>query len=144
MRLTRIIYHSMVVPAATVDMRQLLATSHKNNKKDRLTGFLFFNKNYFIQVLEGGRDRVSARYHTIVKDPRHNNITLISCADVHERTFPTWLMGVHEGMDAETREIFLRYFATDEVDPRSISAEGLLEVMLQLSLVVLTKMSSEK
>ncbi|MEE4210764.1 MAG: hypothetical protein V2I43_16050, partial [Parvularcula sp.] len=31
---------------------------------------------------------------------------LISCSDVRERIFPTWSMGLHEGMDSGTRDIW--------------------------------------
>lgn len=143
MNLSRIIYYSEVNPGVDLDLRQLLATSHKNNKQDKITGFLFFNKTYFLQVLEGGREQVSARYHRIATDPRHKNLRLISCTDAHERAFPTWLMGLHGAMDEETTDIFLRYFATDEVDPATINADSLLDVMQLLALNVLAEMSSD-
>lgn len=142
MNLSRIMYYSEVNPGVDLDLRQLLAICQKNNKRDRITGFLFFNKTYFLQVLEGSRDHVSARYHAIAADPRHKNLRLISCTDVQQRAFPTWLMGLHGGMDEEASEIFLQYFATDEVDPKTINADGLLDVMQLLALKVLEGMSA--
>jgi len=129
MNLTRIIYYSERNSSASLDTRQIISASHRNNGRDSITGFLHYNGYYFLQVLEGGRAAVSACYHRIAQDPRHTNIVLISAEDVRERLFPTWNMGLHEGMDKRTKEIFLRYFATEEVDPETISPGALLDVL---------------
>lgn len=133
MNLTRVIYYSERNSAVALDTRQLLSTCHKNNARDGLTGFLHYNGYYFLQILEGGRASVSACYHRIAADPRHGNIVLISCMDVHERLFPSWSMGLHEGMGDRTTEIFMRYFATSHVDPETISADSLLDVLQDIS-----------
>ncbi|MEL6622182.1 MAG: BLUF domain-containing protein [Pseudomonadota bacterium] len=133
MNLTRIIYYSERNASTSLDVRQIIAASHRNNGRDNITGFLHYNGYYFLQVLEGGRASVSACYHRISQDPRHTNIVLISAEDVRERLFPSWSMGLHEGMDKRTKEIFLRYFATEEVDPETISASCLLDVLQDVS-----------
>jgi hypothetical protein len=133
MNLTRVIYYSERNASVALDVRQLLATCHKNNSRDGLTGFLHYNGFYFMQVLEGGRAPVSATYHRIASDPRHNNIVLINCQDVRERLFPTWSMGLHEGMTDRTKEIFTRYFASNKVDPETINADSLLDVLQDIA-----------
>lgn len=133
MNLTRIIYYSERNASQTLDVRQIIAASHRNNGRDNITGFLHFNGYYFLQVLEGGRAAVSACYHRIAADPRHTNIVLIGADDVRERLFPTWSMGLHEGMNKRTKDIFMRYFATEEVDPETISAGSLLDVLQDIS-----------
>jgi Sensors of blue-light using FAD len=133
MNLTRIIYYSERNAALSLDVRQLLGTCHKNNSRDNITGFLHYNGFYFLQVLEGGRAVVSACYHRIAADPRHHNIVLINAEDVATRAFPTWAMGLHEGMNDRTREIFLRYFASSKVDPETISATSLLDVLQDIA-----------
>jgi Sensors of blue-light using FAD len=133
MNLSRIVYYSERNPSAAMDLRQLLASCHKNNARDDITGFLHFNGFYFLQVLEGGRAKISACYHRIASDPRHNNIILINAGDVTERLFPSWSMGLHEGMSAQTNDIFKRYFATSKVDPDTISGSSLLDVLVDIS-----------
>lgn len=80
-------------------------------------------------MLEGSRADVSSIYHRIATDPRHINLILLSCSDVRERLFPTWSMGLHEGTSPRTREIFLRYFSKDRIDPETISVDSLLDVL---------------
>lgn len=133
MNLTRIIYYSERNPALALDVRQLLAACHKNNSRDNITGFLHYNGFYFLQVLEGGRAVVSSCYHRIAADARHNNIVLISAEDVTTRSFPTWSMGLHEGMDDRTKDIFIRYFATPKIDPETISPASLLEALQDIA-----------
>ncbi|MDX2308330.1 MAG: BLUF domain-containing protein [Hyphomicrobium sp.] len=133
MNLFRVIYYSERNSAAALDLRQMLATCHKNNARDGLTGFLHFNGFYFLQALEGGRARVSSCYHRIAADNRHTNIVLISAEDVTTRMFPSWSMGLHEGMDNRAQEIFLRYFATSKVDPETINSHSLLDALQDIA-----------
>ncbi|MEL6375029.1 MAG: BLUF domain-containing protein [Pseudomonadota bacterium] len=133
MNLTRIVYYSERNASVSLDVRQIIATSHTNNARDNITGFLHFNGFYFIQVLEGGRAALSSCYHRIAADPRHTNIVLITAEDVRERLFSTWAMGLHEGMDERSREIFLRYFATDKFDPETVSSSCLLDALQDVS-----------
>ncbi|MBX9926973.1 MAG: BLUF domain-containing protein, partial [Hyphomicrobiaceae bacterium] len=94
---------------------------------------LHYNGFYFLQVIEGGRAQFSSTYHRIAADPRHGNIVLVSCLDVRERLFPTWSMGLHEGMNDRTKEIFMRYFASSKVDPETINADSLLDVLQDIA-----------
>lgn len=133
MNLSRLIYYSERNPSAPMDLPSLLRVCHRNNAAANLTGILFYNGRSFLQVLEGGRAEVSAIYHRIATDRRHFNIILISCYDARERLFPAWSMGLYEGETGEAREVFLRYFATDAIDPESVSADSLLDVLLDFS-----------
>ncbi len=133
MNLCRLVYYSERNMSVALDIAQLIAACHKNNSKTTVTGMLHFNGTHFIQVLEGGRADVSFTYHRIAGDPRHQKILLLSCMDVRERLFPGWSMGLHEGMTDHTRQIYLRYFATEKVDPLQVSVESLLDVMQDLS-----------
>ncbi|WP_298258800.1 BLUF domain-containing protein [uncultured Litoreibacter sp.] len=132
MNLTRLVYYSQRNLSEDLNIQELIETSKHNNQHLNLTGMLHFNGDHFIQVIEGGRLEVSSVYHRIARDPRHSNIILLSFEGVRERMFPTWVMGLHQGMDSQTRAAFLRYFATDVVDPESVNVDGLLDVMQDL------------
>jgi hypothetical protein len=133
MNLTRLVYYSQRNPSERLDVKELIQTCQRNNARSNLTGILHYNGDHFLQVLEGGRAEISAIYHRIARDTRHSNIILISCMDVRERMFPVWSMGLHEGMDASTRSIYLRYFATDDVNPETVNVDSLLDVLQDLS-----------
>ncbi|MCF6444328.1 BLUF domain-containing protein [Nereida sp. MMG025] len=129
MNLTRLVYYSQRNPSETLNVQDLIETCQRNNARQNLTGILHYNGDHFLQVLEGGRAEVSAIYHRIARDTRHVNIILMECTDVRERMFPVWSMGLHEGLEGRSREIFLRYFATDEVNPETVNVDSLLDVL---------------
>ena len=133
MKLTRLVYYSQRNPSESLEIDKLIETCQRNNGRMNVSGLLHYNSDHFLQVLEGGRVEVSALYHRIARDTRHSNIILMGCYDVRERMFPRWSMGLHQGMDDQTRAIYLRYFATDEVNPETVNVESLLDVLQDLS-----------
>lgn len=133
MNLVRLVYYSERNPSLNLELRDLIQTCHRNNARLGLTGLLHYNGDHFIQVLEGGRAEVSSLYHRIARDPRHVNIILLSAGDVRERFFPTWSMGLHEGMDDKTRDIFRRYFATETINPEAVNVDSLLDALQDLA-----------
>ncbi|MEP3783814.1 BLUF domain-containing protein [Ascidiaceihabitans sp.] len=134
MNLTRLVYYSQRNPSEKLDCQTLIETCQTNNARQNLTGILHYNGDHFLQVLEGGRVEVSALYHSISRDSRHANIILLSCADVRERMFSKWSMGLHQGMDERTREIYLRYFSTDNVNPETVNVDSLLDVLQDIAI----------
>ncbi|MEL6335564.1 MAG: BLUF domain-containing protein [Pseudomonadota bacterium] len=133
MNLSRLVYYSERNPSVSLDMRSLMAACHRNNAASNITGILHYNGRQFLQVLEGGRAEVSAIYHRIAADPRHFNIILIDCSEARERLFPTWAMGLHESSDDKSKDIFLRYFASNEVNPETVNVHSLLDLLQDFS-----------
>ncbi|MEL6452978.1 MAG: BLUF domain-containing protein [Pseudomonadota bacterium] len=141
MNLTRLVYYSQRNPSESLDAQALIETCKRNNKRMNLTGMLHYNGDHFLQVIEGGRVEVSALYHRISRDPRHANIILLSCMDARERIFPTWSMGLHQGMDERARSIYLRYFSTDDINPETVNVDSLLDVLQDLSVELSPKLT---
>lgn len=141
MPLARIIYYSSANPAVPPDLRQLLAVSQKNNLRNDITGFLFFNSTYFLQVLEGERAAVNALYRLISTDNRHTNLVLIGASDIVERAFPAWLMGLRESMNSATQRSFMQAIGSLEFDPNTAEADQVLDLMQLLALDVLAEMA---
>lgn len=133
MNLCRLVYCSERNASSALDVKDLIRASRKNNGKDTITGILHYNGHYFIQVLEGGRAQLSSTYHRIINDPRHHNIQLISFTDVRERLFSRWSMGLHEDVSERTREIFLRYFPFEQIDPTTVNVDSLLDVLQDMA-----------
>ncbi|RLJ41101.1 FAD-dependent sensor of blue light [Litoreibacter meonggei] len=141
MNLTRLVYYSQRNPSEELDTKSLIETCKRNNARLHLTGLLHYNGDHFIQVIEGGRIDVSELYHRIARDPRHANIILLSCTDVRERMFPTWSMALHQGMNAQTRKAFLRYFSTDMVNPETVNVDTLLDALQDMMMETPTKLT---
>jgi hypothetical protein len=133
MTICRLVYMSERNLSAALDLDQVLRTSQRNNHRVGVTGFLMFDGQYFAQCLEGSRTYVTHTYNRIVGDVRHTNIHLVSCSDVNDRLFPTWSMGLLDGISSEARDRFLAYFTLERINPNKITIDRLLFFMQALA-----------
>lgn len=65
-----------------------------NNGKMDVTGSLFYNGGWFMQVLEGPAPTLAALYDKIGKDPRHHDLRLLYNQPAEFRTFVRWTMNM--------------------------------------------------
>lgn len=74
-------------------VHDIVAASERNNSHDRVTGFLIFDKTYFMQVLEGEQAIVEKAYDRISQDPRHTELLILNSRLTDKRVFAEWSMG---------------------------------------------------
>lgn len=79
---------------STLDLHEILKTAQDNNKSIDVTGSLFYNGGWFLQVLEGPTDTLKKLYKKIEKDPRHKNSRIIYDEPARFRTFTRWTMNM--------------------------------------------------
>ncbi|MDX2190621.1 MAG: BLUF domain-containing protein [Bacteroidota bacterium] len=93
MLLSHLVYTSTRLPICTNDeITKILKSAEKNNPKLDITGILMYNKDKFVQCLEGDYKLISTLYDNIKKDPRHTNVVLLTLGPAKERLFPNWQM----------------------------------------------------
>lgn len=73
-------------------VNSILETSQEDNTKKGISGVLLATKNHFLQVLEGSFEEVNKLYFSIVRDPRHDEVQLISFNCIENRIFDIWAM----------------------------------------------------
>lgn len=134
MDLSRIVYFSSATGPG--DVGGILTAAKLNNKRKQITGALWFDGIFFLQVLEGDRSTISETFHTIAKDPRHKDIILVECRSVEDRQFPQWNMGYYADTN-ENRSHILKYSEDDKFDPRSMTSENIVRMMTDRELVKL-------
>jgi hypothetical protein len=72
---------------------QLVAVAQRNNARHNITGWLVYSCGVFFQWLEGSRHEVQRLMLTIVADPRHDTIVVLTEEEeVRERLFTGWDM----------------------------------------------------
>lgn len=132
MTLTRLIYSSRISENFEHhDIKEILAVANKRNHENGISGLLVFDRNFFLQCLEGPRPEVNLLYCKIVTDPRHQEITLLDVSDITHREFGSWGMGYVP--DAKlTQKIIYKYSHTPEFDPASMSGCDAIEMLLEL------------
>ncbi|MCV2371014.1 BLUF domain-containing protein [Roseateles oligotrophus] len=113
------------------DLVAILKQSREHNAGAGLTGLLCHSDGVFMQLLEGGRDAVNARYQRIASDPRHKDVILLSYAEIAEREFAGWTMG-QVNLHRLNPGLVLKYSATSHLDPYSMSGRAMLSLFREL------------
>jgi predicted RecB family nuclease len=133
MSLVRLIYASKGTGHTNLDnIQDIMEKAVTNNQKLDVTGFLSLNHKYFLQCLEGSRDRISALYAKILHDPRHTQVTLFQFQDIVQRQFPDWYMGYVSQSDNQ-RAVNIRYSINGEFNPFEMTGESSFAMLAELA-----------
>ena len=123
--LVRLMNASRAIAAITDGhLTAILKASRENNPAEGITGLLCFTDGVFVQMLEGGRNAVNARYKRIVEDPRHREVILLAYAEIAERAFAGWTMG-QVNLNRLNPALLLKYSETGKLDPYTISGSAM-------------------
>lgn len=107
-----------------LDVKDIVRTSQRNNTKLGVTGALMLSNGIFLQCLEGDRLVVNALYHSILLDSRHTAPAVLNFAEIHQRLFTGWAMGLVTTTEVNMK-VFLKYSPQAEFDPYQIRPAAL-------------------
>ena len=133
--LVRLLYCSRAT--AGIDdalVRSILERSYAKNTEHGITGILCTDPKggVFLQALEGGREAVNRLYGNIVRDRRHEQVTLLEFTEIPERRFASWRMGIVDLNKVNLGSI-LRYSERAELDPFSMTGRSALALLEELA-----------
>jgi hypothetical protein len=95
MSLNQLIYISQATrKMSSEELIEIHTIAKTNNATMDVTGSLFYNGGWFLQVLEGPIDTLNTLYKKIEKDPRHKNSRIIHNEPAKFRTFTRWSMNM--------------------------------------------------
>ncbi|WP_426196351.1 BLUF domain-containing protein [Massilia sp. DWR3-1-1] len=95
MSINQLVYISQATrKMSPIDLSAIQETAKKNNAPLDVTGSLFYNGGWFLQVLEGPPATLSKLYDKIEIDPRHKNSRVLYNEPAKFRTFPRWSMNM--------------------------------------------------
>lgn len=117
--------------AMLTNMREILSASQRNNSRDGITGFLIFDKTWFVQILEGERAQVTEAYNRIARDTRHSGTAIINVCDVPARLFPNWTMG-GAMRTPEVQEVYLQHGFGGALEPARLKSDQIIRLALDL------------
>lgn len=112
------------------DLDDILETARERNRRDNITGVLFFTTDFFLQCLEGSRKVVNDLYNELVTDSRHTDLVLLSYDDIDDRMFSDWEMAYIEPNEI-SQEILKKHSTGQSFDPYKID-EDMANAMLVL------------
>ena len=91
-QLKRVVYVSEKTDASDTTLKDIIASSKKNNPEEDITGCLLSGSNSFLQLLEGPADFIDTLYSKISKDNRHGNVVTLCDEKIDQRLFLSWSM----------------------------------------------------
>ena len=95
MSINQLVYMSQATRKMSAEaLADIQKTAKNNNQTMDVTGSLFYNGGWFLQVLEGPLDTLQALYNKIEKDPRHKNSRILYNEPAKFRTFTRWSMNM--------------------------------------------------
>ena len=95
MSINQLIYISQATRKMSAeDLSSIQEKAKTNNGPLEITGSLFYNGGWFLQVLEGPASKLDTLYKKIELDPRHKNSRVIYNEPASFRTFPRWSMNM--------------------------------------------------
>lgn len=113
----RLIYKSRAnTPIDWAFIKTLIGKSESKNQQVGITGVLLATQTHFLQVIEGDFDEINRLFMHIARDPRHEEIQLISFACVDSRLFGGWSMhaiGVFDFKQELTNDLIKQYGEED-------------------------------
>lgn len=94
MKKCRLIYKSVAMPALMEEgeLDKLAETASSRNEDYGITGMLVLTGDQILQALEGPYRFVNRLYNSIVNDPHHEEIELISFESAEGPLFTEWNM----------------------------------------------------
>jgi hypothetical protein len=115
------------------DFNKILQQAQENNAANGITGMLTFNKDYFLQTIEGPRAQINRLLYSLVADQRHHDLQLLETRELKHREWPEWSMN-YASPTKENAAIYLKYSTTIDFNPYLLSAESARGLMSELSI----------
>lgn len=84
---------------APADLREILAASQVNNRRDGITGLLYSDGRRFLQAIEGEEPHLTRTLERIREDRRHRAIVILSDRAIDHCEFGSWAMAQREPGD---------------------------------------------
>jgi len=131
--LARLIYVSEAIEGITIaDVEKILSLARRSNQLHDISGMLLFNRESFLQVIEGDAEVLTSLYGRISKDTRHRRLKLLEFGEVAQRLFDEWSMQF-AGESDSNRHVFLRHTASSHFKPYELNAGRALALLLGLA-----------
>jgi len=112
------------------DVKEILETARCNNQALGVCGMLYYNSKYFLQALEGDKEKVMQLYDKISEDFRHDGVHIVSKDAIDIEQFSNWTMG-YAGNSKAVGET-LTSLNIDSDDLTALNAEQALQLLVSV------------
>jgi len=130
--LFRLTYASRANPdIKTEDVDQILSQARENNEMNGITGSLTFNKQFFLQTIEGPRAKINSLLSNLLADKRHHDLQVFESCEIKIREWADWSMN-YASPSENSRASYLKYSTTTEFNPYLLNTESARALLREL------------
>ena len=130
--LVRLTYASRANPdIKSADIDRILAQARENNEINGITGSLTFNKQFFLQTVEGPRAQINRLLSSLLSDQRHHDLQVFETCEIKSREWAEWSMS-YASPTERNRACYLKYSTTIDFNPYLLNAESARALLREL------------
>lgn len=134
MNMVRLLYISRMSADCGLDgLQAIMEQARRDNPAAGITGILCYMPERFVQLIEGGADRINDLFRRLLADPRHAEVRLVEYTAITARDFTRWSMA-YVRADQADRTLLIKYSPTPAFDPEAMSAAQLRGFLMDLAL----------
>ncbi|WP_031428548.1 BLUF domain-containing protein [Flavimarina sp. Hel_I_48] len=108
------------------DIQDILEHAEATNTECKVSGVLLHSMGNFFQVLEGGKEHITALYNKILKDPRHTDVFEVYNHPSAKPVFLDYQSNFHVVKDNERLEWIRKYLVQNRSSETSAKLTRLL------------------
>ena len=127
-------------------LKSILASAQESNRLHGVTGVLLFNRQFFLQTIEGSRPAINQLLTNLINDKRHFDLQIIESIQIAERQWDQWAMAYATPTE-KNQSLFLKYSAGKDFNPYLMTASSiykLLHAMARKTPVAQSKPAQQK
>ncbi len=107
--LSRLTYVSRAVgKLGQEQLDEIMEQSSRNNLEQGIYGMLCFYQHYFLQTIEGPRDKINQLLKRLLKDQRHQDMEVIEFSEIEQLNWDRWSMDIASSSQ-QSEQILKRY-----------------------------------
>ncbi len=118
---------------ASAFLRSVLHSCSEFSTASGLTGALVFNDKFIMQAMEGERGQVTKQLRAAMLEDLSEEVTILGLLPIDMRMFEGWSVGYASRKLSEAERIYLRYGATQELDPFHMTMDGMCGFLSEFS-----------
>ena len=132
--LTSLTYASRANPDVnSKDLELILEQARHNNTNNGITGMLTFNREYFLQTIEGPRAEINRLLQVLLSDTRHHDLQVLEVGEVKIREWAKWSMN-YAAPTPDNQATYLKYSTTVDFNPYLLNSESARLLLKELNI----------
>ena len=110
---------------------EIMEQSSRNNAEHGIFGMLCFYQQYFLQTIEGPRDRINQLLKRLLDDHRHQDVEVIEFSEIEQLSWNRWSMDIASSSE-QSEQILKRHLQETDYNAFYLTPSKAQTLLLEL------------